>query len=161
MFAHFVVVLLATLLCLGLILYGFSAAARHRFWQDLMARPGGPMAFRFILQPVMAAIAAIRDGVKDARLRRSPYLWAVLFNPEARGSRVWEGMIATARIIFLGLVMDMIYQFIVLKTFYPGQAVVVALLLAFLPYMFFRGPVARLARWRGNDGSHHDVINDE
>ncbi len=35
------------------------------------------MTFRFILQPVMAAIAALHDGIKDARLGRSPYFWTV------------------------------------------------------------------------------------
>ena len=36
------------------------------------------MKFRFILQPSMAAIAAIRDGLKDARTGRSPYFWAIV-----------------------------------------------------------------------------------
>jgi hypothetical protein len=36
----------------------------------------------------------------------------------------------------------------VLKTLYPGEAVVVALLLGFIPYLLLRGPVARIARWR-------------
>ena len=42
--------------------------------------------------------------------------------------------------------MDVIYQAIVLKTFYPGEAVIVALALAFLPYLLLRGPIARIAR---------------
>ena len=43
------------------------------------------MAFRFILQPVMAAIFAIRDGMKDARAGRSPYFWTVLHDPCSAG----------------------------------------------------------------------------
>jgi hypothetical protein len=35
----------------------------------------------------------------------------------------------------------------VLKTFYPGEAEIVAILLAFVPYLLLRGPVARVARW--------------
>jgi hypothetical protein len=27
-----------------------------RFWSELVSRPSGPLAFRFILQPVMAAL---------------------------------------------------------------------------------------------------------
>jgi hypothetical protein len=53
---------------------------------------------------------------------------------------------ATARIILLGLVMDAIYQGIVLRRFYPGEAVIVALLFAFVPYVIMRGPAARIAR---------------
>ena len=46
--------------------------------------------------------------------------------------------------------MDAIYQIIVLKRFYPAEAVIVALLFAFVPYVIIRGPVARIARrWQG------------
>jgi hypothetical protein len=35
----------------------------------------------------------------------------------------------------------------VLKTFYPGEAVIVAVALAFFPYLLLRGPIDRIARW--------------
>ncbi len=109
------------------------------------------MTFSFILLPTRPVIAAVRVGIKDAETGRSPYFWTVVTNRAKRINRLHEGMIATARIIPLGLAMDMIYQVIVLKTFYPGEAVFVALALAFLPYVFLRGPVSRIARWwRGN-----------
>lgn len=132
----------------GLVWYGFSAEVRQRFWEDLVERPGGPMTFRFILQPIMAAIAALHDGMKDATAGRSPYLWTILANSKERGGRLREGLIATGRVILLGLCMDVIYQLVVLKIFYPGEAVIVALVLAFVPYLLLRGPVARIARWR-------------
>ena len=45
----------------------------------------------------------------------------------------------------------MIYEFIVLKTFYPGETLIVAILFAFVPYLLIRGPAARIARlWRGS-----------
>ena len=44
----------------------------------------------------------------------------MLTNPSERGERLREGLISTARIILLGLCMDVIYQAIALKTFYPG-----------------------------------------
>jgi hypothetical protein len=143
-----VIVLLVAFTAVGLFWYGFSEEVRHRVWQQLIERPGGPMTFRFILQPAMAAIAALRDGVKDARTGRSPYFWTLLTNPFARSHRLYEGLISTARVILLGLCMDAIYQWIVLKTFYPGEAVIVAVALAFFPYLLLRGPIARLARWR-------------
>jgi hypothetical protein len=56
---------------------------------------------------------------------------------------------ATAGIIVLGLVMDSIYQVLVLGWFHPAEAVIVALLFAFIPYVIIRGPAARIARrWR-------------
>ncbi len=104
------------------------------------------MTFRFILQPAMAAIAALRDGVNDARTGRAPYFSAILRTPEKRVGRLREGVQATAKILILGVVMDTIYQLIELRTFYPAEAALVALLLAFLPYALLRGPIARIAR---------------
>ena len=107
------------------------------------------MTFRFILQPIIATIAALYDGIKDARTGRAPYLWTILTNPGKRGGRLHEGLVSTARIILLGLCMDLIYQFIEFDTFHPAEAVIIALLLAYVPYLLIRGPAARLARWRG------------
>jgi len=41
--------------------------------------------------------------------------------------------------------MDVIYQWRVLDTFYPGQSAVIAILLAFIPYLLLRGPFDRIA----------------
>ena len=141
--------LIVLLIVLGVLWYGVSFEDFDRLWKDILARPGGPMTFRFILQPAMAAAMALRDGVRDARLGRRPYLWALLRGvrgPEGRSGRLWEGIISTARIIILGVVMDVVYQWLELKTFYPGQAAVIAILLAFVPYLLLRGPFHRVAR---------------
>jgi hypothetical protein len=144
--ARLTIILLIAFTAFGIIWYGFSEEVRHRVWQQLIERPTGPMAFRFILQPIMAAIAALRDGVNDAKSGRSPYFWALLTNPFESGHSLYEGLISTARVILLGLCMDAAYQWIVLKTFYPAEAAIVAIALAFFPYLLLRGPIARIAR---------------
>jgi hypothetical protein len=105
----------------------------------------------------MAAIAALRDGVKDARLGRRPYLWALMLgvrDAEGRSGRLWEGIVSTARILILGVVMDTVYQWVEFKTFYPMQAAVIAVLLAFVPYLLLRGPAERIAHhWIGRPAS--------
>lgn len=126
--------------------YGLSTDVLDRVWQNIVARPGGPMTFRFVLQPAMAAIAALRDGIVDARLDRTPYLSAIVRGVEGRGSRLWEGIVSTARILILGVVMDVVYQLVFLGEFYPGEASVIAVLLAFVPYALLRGPMGRIAR---------------
>jgi hypothetical protein len=138
----------------GLLWYGFSAEVRARLWQNLFDRPDGPMVFRFFLQPTMAAIAAWRDGVNDARTGRSPFFVGALTDPAQRTIRLNEALVATARIILLGLVMDGIYQAIEFNYFHPAEAVIIALALAFVPYLVLRGLIARAARrWfsRGED----------
>lgn len=118
-----------------------------RQWHDLLARPSGPLSFRFILQPAMAAIAAIRTGMIDARTGRSPYFFALWTEPGERRARLHEGLSATARIFALGLIMDTIYQFLALKKFYPVEALIIAIALAVVPYFIIRGPAAQIARW--------------
>jgi len=154
--ARLVIAMIVVFLVSGLVWYGFSAEVRTRIWQNLLDRPSGPMAFRFILQPIMAAIVACLDGVRDARYGRTPFFEAILTSPDKRAGRLHEAVIATARIMLLGLVMDTIYQFIEFKTFYPAEAVKITLLLAFVPYVALRGIISRIARWwigRGSDGA--------
>ena len=123
--------LVIVLIAAGVVLHGIDAEVLERLWRQILERPGGPMSFRFILQPLMAAIAGTLDGVKDARAGRASYLSAIAHNPRERRGHLDEGLTATARIILLGLVMDLIYQILVFKRFYPNEAVIVALLLAF------------------------------
>jgi predicted membrane protein len=147
--AQVAVGLLVAFAVAGVAVYGLSADVFQRMWRNLVDRPGGPMTFRFILQPVMVTIAAALDGIKDARTGRTPYAWAMLTDPSRFASRLREGVIATARVILLGLGMDLIYQIMVFGTFHPGEAVVIAILLAFVPYLLLRGPAQRIARWWG------------
>jgi hypothetical protein len=119
-----------------------------RFWENLMGRVGGPMTFRLILQPIMAAIFAVRGGLKDAREGRPAYFWGLLINPAHRRGMLRDGWKSVGRVFILAIVIDGIYQFIVFRWFYPGEAVVVAIVLAICPYLLIRGPVNRIARRR-------------
>lgn len=118
-----------------------------RFYSDLIGRAEGPMTFRFVLQPTMALLMAVRDGFKDAKAGRAPYFWTIVNEPEHRAASLREGRKATARILVLGLVMEVIYQYRVFGTFHVLEAVNFIFLLCFLPYLIMRGPINRLARW--------------
>ena len=115
---------------------------------NLAARVGGPMTFRIILQPLMAAIFAFRDGLKDARENRPPYLWTLITDPSQRPDLIRHGWAAVGRVFILAIVMDVIYQLIVVGWIYPLETIAVAILLAVIPYLVIRGPVNRLARSR-------------
>jgi hypothetical protein len=105
------------------------------------------MSFRLLLQPAMALIFAIRDGLKDAREGRPAYFYSLFTLPEDRRRQLREGFKAVSRVFALAIVVDLIYQVIVLRWFYPLEALIVAFVLAFLPYMLLRGPVNRIARF--------------
>jgi hypothetical protein len=118
----------------------------HRFVENLFGRLDGPLHFRIILQPLMAIIFAIVDGVRDARLGRPAYLWGVILNPEHRKRLLKEGWKHAGRIFIFAVVLDLGYQLYVQHAFYPGETLVVAFLLAIVPYVVVRGPVNRIAR---------------
>ena len=62
-----------------------------RITQDLIARVTGPMKFRLILQPVMAALFAIRGGLKDAREGNPPYFWGLFTDKGEREAMLKSG----------------------------------------------------------------------
>jgi hypothetical protein len=146
--ARTAVALLLGFAVLEVVWYGLSTDELNRLLRNIAARPGGPMTFRFVLQPSMAVLTALRDGLSDARLDRTPYLSAIVIGGESRSARLWEGIVSTARILILGVVMDVAYQLAFLDSFYPAESAAIAILLAFLPYALLRGPLARLARLR-------------
>ena len=127
-----------------------------RFWDEMIARPAGPMKFRFVLQPIVASALAIRDGMKDAHLERTPYFWTMVSDPARRRKRFVEGVRAVSRVLLIGAVMDMIYQYVALGGFRPLQTVAIALFLAFLPYVIVRGPATRVERYFLHRAAHKE-----
>jgi len=119
-----------------------------RFWDQLIAQPSGPLAFRLILQPAMATILAVLDGLKDARTGRPPFSRTILSDPSQRGAYIREGLKRVSRVIVFAFVMDAIYQYMVYRMFYPVEALVTVFVLAVLPYLLIRGPVDRIMRRR-------------
>lgn len=111
-----------------------------------MGRVGGPMTFRLIIQPLAAAILAIRAGLKDAREGHRAYLWGIFTDPVNRRELLREGWKDVAKVFVAAIVIDFVYQIVVLRWFYPGEALIVAAILALLPYVLIRGPVNRIAR---------------
>ena len=119
-----------------------------RLWQDLLGRVSGPMRFRLVLQPAVAAFFAVRAGLRDAREGRSPYLWSVFAHGPRRPDLLREGWRDVGRVLVAAVAIDLVYQAAVLHAFHPVDALIVAALLAFVPYILFRGPVNRLLRAR-------------
>jgi hypothetical protein len=118
----------------------------ERIIENLFARLDGPLHFRFIFQPLMASIFAVIDGVKDAKTGRSAYFWTLLFNPGHRKELVKEGWKSVGKIFILAIFLDVVYQWKVHSTVYPGEMLIVAFALAIVPYLVLRGPVNRLVR---------------
>ena len=119
-----------------------------RVGEQLMARVSGPMHFRLILQPGMALVLAVIAGLRDARAGKPPYFWSLLHDPSHRKEMLKDGWRSVGRVFILALILDAIYQAYELHFFYLGEAMIVAIVLAIVPYLVFRGLVTRFARKR-------------
>jgi len=119
-------------------------------WSNLVGRVDGPLQFRIVLQPAVAAFFAIRDGLQDARDGRIPYFWAIIREPRRSGRLIREGWHRVIKVFILAALMDLIYQYLVLGWLYPVAALFIAFILAFFPYLMIRGSVNRMARHRWN-----------
>jgi len=119
----------------------------HRsFWEDLIGRMGGPITFRLILQPSIAVILAIRDGLKDAKAGRPLYFWSLFTRSTERRQLLKDGWKSVGLVFVFAIVIDGVYQFIVCRWFYPGEALTVAIVLAIVPYLQIRGLANSIAR---------------
>lgn len=116
-----------------------------RFMDDMVARVSGPMKFRLLLQPVMASIFAILAGLKDAKAGKPAYFWALFTQPEHRSEMLRDGWKSVGKVFVLAMVLDIVYQLIVHRWVYPGEVIIVAFILAILPYLLLRGLVSRIA----------------
>jgi len=132
-----------------------------RMWENLADRVSGPMSFRLIMQPAVAIFFAVRDGVNDARLSRPPYIWKIWTNHGGhRRELIRDGWTSIAKVFIMAMLIDAVYQFIVQRWIYPLEIVVVAVILAVVPYILVRGPINRVFRRFGWPKPENDVTND-
>jgi hypothetical protein len=117
-----------------------------RVVHDVFGRLDGPLHFRILLQPTMAIIFAIRDGLKDAREGRPAYFWSLFTEPKLRSELLRNGWKSISKIFIVAVVLDIVYQLIMFRWFYPFETLIVAVLLALIPYLLVRGPVNRIKR---------------
>lgn len=114
---------------------------------NLIGRLTGPLTMRLFLQPAVAAVLAVRDGVKDAREDRPPHFWRMVTGPpEARRRRGRETRAAVVKVFTMAVVLDCVYQVVVFRWIYPAESVVTAVILAILPYLMLRSATNRIAR---------------
>ena len=124
--------------------YLFSRA----FFEDIPARLTGPGRFRFVLQPLVALVLGTRSGLADALAGRPPFLSGVLFQRGLRGELVRDSFETVVNLLLMGILMDAVFQWVILGISHPGAALVVGPVLIILPYVLARAFSNRLARLR-------------
>jgi hypothetical protein len=94
--------------------------------------------FRLILQPLVATILAIRAGWADAWAGRPIFFWTLVREPgKARTelTNVWKFV---GKVFLVAVILDVVYQLIVLQWIYPVETLIVATMLALVPCMVVR-----------------------
>lgn len=114
--------------------------------EHLLGRAGGPLHFRLFVMPLVVTFLAIRAGMNDAREGQPPFLRTLLRNRAERRRLVGSALKDIGRIFLVAVALDTTYQLVVLRAFYPGEMVLVAVACALVPYFVLRGPVSLLMR---------------
>jgi hypothetical protein len=122
-------------------LYVFS----REFLSDIPKRLVGPGRFRFLLQPLIATVLGSRAGRVDARTAQPPYLWGLLFEPGLRRELLRSGLQSVANLVLMGILLDSVFQWLILGASYPGAAIVVGPTLIATPYAIARALANRLS----------------
>jgi hypothetical protein len=119
------------------------------FFQQFIAavylRLTGTLKFRFILQPVMALVFAIIDGVRDAKAGKPLYLWGLITDPATRKEQMSSGWKSIGKLAILAVILDLVYQFIDKDSVNLLGSLVASIILAIVPYFLLRGPVNFIA----------------
>jgi hypothetical protein len=126
-------------------------------FQHIVARAGGPLNFRLVVMPTVVTILAIRAYLRDVREGHPLFLGAFITHPAERRRLLRSGLRDFGRIFIVACVLDTAYQILVLKGFYPGEMVFVAVMCAVVPYFLVRGPITRLVHLLRRRGGAADA----
>jgi len=120
----------------------------HRFMEDMLARLHGPGRLRFIFQPVAAIVLGARDGVKDARVGKRPFLWGLVFGRGSRRDLIRSALASVRNLVAVAILLDMVAQLLIFRMVHPGAALLFGPVLIALPYAIARALTNRIAIWR-------------
>ena len=114
---------------------GLSAEGRMvdpfaRIVENLVRRFDGPLHFRLIVQPIVAAAMALPAGIRDEREGKPPFLWAVLLQTADHRELLREAWRDLRNVLIIALTLDVTYQLIVHRRIYPLELVITVAALA-------------------------------
>jgi hypothetical protein len=118
----------------------------RQFLEELPRRFTGPGRLRFILQPMFAILLGVRGGLADAKAGTPPYLFGLLFGAGRRRELLRSGAAAVETLLAMGIILDVVFQFVLYGKVHPGAALVVGPILIGLPYALSRAVTTLLAR---------------
>ena len=119
-----------------------------QFFRDIVARLSGPGRLRFILQPIVAIILGVRNGIKDAGAGLPAFLGALVFHGEHWRELLRSTITSAGNLVGVAILLDLISQFLIFHEIRPGAALVVGPVLIGVPYALSRSFSNRIWRWK-------------
>jgi hypothetical protein len=116
------------------------------FGEGLEARMTGPGKGRFVVQPLIAIVLGIRDGIADAKQGKPPYFIRFLFKSDRKLFVFKTGLKSIAAPLSVGIVLDMILQWMIFEAVSLLPAIIAGTILVAFPYAVARGLSNRVAR---------------
>ncbi len=112
----------------------------HDYFREMY---GGPGHLRFFVQPAIALLLGVREGVRDRRAGRTPFLLA-LARHEAR---LRDGLRVIALPLAVAVAASFLFQYLIRARLRPLPALLYAAVFVALPYLIARALTNRaLAR---------------
>jgi hypothetical protein len=128
-----------------------------RIIEGIVARITGPLHFRFILQPVVAILLGIRDGLADARAGTPPFIYDLLLKPADRRRDLKSALKSLLTPIIVATILDCIVQYLIFKHIRLVPALIVGAFVMGVPYSLARGITNRIATHRRHKKAAQDA----
>jgi hypothetical protein len=127
------------------------------FFDDILARFSGAGRFRFIVQPTVALVIGVRDGIKDGRAGHLPFVLALMSRSARKCDLLRSAFASVRELISIAIILDVVSQFLIFRRIHPGAALLVGPILIAIPYAVSRALATSLSRKRSRSaqvGSH-------
>ena len=119
------------------------------FWEHLVADlTSGRGQLRLVLQPTVAIVLGARLGIADAREQAPPFLLRLATGSHERVALLKRSLSDVVMPLCVAVIIDGILQHYTLNRVRPLGAVVVGVLLVWLPYSIARALANRIYRRR-------------
>jgi len=117
------------------------------FWEGMIRElTSGQGQFRLLLLPAVALVVGVRAGIADAREGYAPFGRRLWDANEPRAQLMKDAVKRALNPLALAVILDVILQRLTLGYVRPLAAVIVAAVLAWIPFVIVRGIMNRL--WR-------------
>lgn len=116
-------------------------------WQDIAETLSGRGQLRLILQPTMAIIIGLRMGIRDAKAGEVPFIMRLATVKRAERRALAKAAFREILVPFcIAIVLDGVLQYLAHGYVRPLAAVIVGLMLIFVPFAISRALTNRIYR---------------